>query len=239
MYSGVTEPFCVGRDAEVLLFDFSIVLSCMKKNGNLNVLDFAGGTGWVAELLNRAGYNVTIFDIDPGFLKCVELRIQADARVDSSRFHAQVSDGHKLEFCDDGYFGNIICYDSLHHMHDFESVVNEMYRVLAPEGRASFTEPGAKHADSEETKEFIRKHKSYDPHWIEKSIYLEEINEIACRAGFRSLRVKPFLLPSMVDFSYDDWRHFGNNRKGQKNYLTSLMSFNYDSRVIFYMDKPS
>jgi hypothetical protein len=44
MYSGVSEPFCVERDAEVLLFDFSILLSCMKKNGNLNVLDFAGGT---------------------------------------------------------------------------------------------------------------------------------------------------------------------------------------------------
>jgi hypothetical protein len=57
----IDEPFCVGRDVSRLLFDFSILISCITETDNPNVLDFAGGSGWVAEYLNRAGFNVTSF----------------------------------------------------------------------------------------------------------------------------------------------------------------------------------
>lgn len=235
MFSEVNEPFCVGRSADRLLFDLAILLSCIKKAKNRNVLDFAGGTGWVSEYLNRTGFNVTVFDIDSGILNCVEKRKEADARIDPSRLHSEVCDGHDLKFCSDGYFGNIVCYDSLHHMSDFSLVFKEMFRVLESGGRASFCEPGAKHAESKETIEFIKKYKANDSNWIERSIVLDEINEIACGIGFSPLRVKPFLHPGMVDYSFHDWKHFAKNRK---NYIRDLLSFNFNSRVIFYVDKP-
>ncbi|MFX0199902.1 MAG: class I SAM-dependent methyltransferase [Candidatus Hodarchaeota archaeon] len=238
MFSEINEPFCAGRDASRLLFDLSILLSCIKEIDNRNILDFAGGTGWVSEYLNRAGFDVTIIDIAPEISQLMEKRVKADARLEPARMHAVVCDGHNLDFCSDGYFGNIICFDSLHHMSDLSLVIKEMFRILVPGGRASFAEPGAKHANSRETQEFIRKYKSKDPNWIERSIVLDEINEIANSVGFSPLHIKPFLLPSMVDYSFHDWKYFAMNAVGQKNYIFHLLSFNYDSRVIFFIDKP-
>lgn len=54
----INEPIGVGRDVSRLLFDLSILLSCLKTGDNINILDFAGGTGWVSEYLNRSGFNV-------------------------------------------------------------------------------------------------------------------------------------------------------------------------------------
>ena len=237
MVPGINEPFCVDRDVSRLLFDLSILLSCMKKTDNLNVLDFAGGSGWVSEYLNRAGYSVTLIDINPEILRSVRNRIQADTRLDSNRLKAVICDGHNLQFCNDEYFGNIVCFDSLHHMSDFSLVFQEMFRVLEPGGRASFAEPGAKHAESKETIEFIRKYKSNDSKWIERSIILDEIYEIASKVGFSQFRVKPFLLPSMADYSYHAWKKFASKKRKKQKYVSKLISFNWDIRVIFYFDK--
>jgi len=68
-------------------------------------------------------------------------------------------------------------------------------------------------------------------------VVIEEINEIACNAGFHPLRIKPFLFPSMIDYSFDEWQQFGKDKERQKAYISKLCSFNYDSRVIFYVDK--
>jgi 2-polyprenyl-3-methyl-5-hydroxy-6-metoxy-1,4-benzoquinol methylase len=62
----------------------------MIKTDNLNVLDFADGQGWVSEWLDRAGYNVTTFVIDPGIISSADSRIQSDTRIDSNRLRALV-----------------------------------------------------------------------------------------------------------------------------------------------------
>jgi ubiquinone/menaquinone biosynthesis C-methylase UbiE len=234
----IREPFCSGREAHRLLFDFSILMSCILNSDNRRILDFAGGSGWVAEFLNRAGFDVTTFDIVPDISRCIKKRIEADARIDSSCLKVEISDGHKLEFAPDGYFGNIVCFDSLHHMADFRAVLSEMFRVLMPGGRAIFVEPGSRHAESKETKEFIQKYKSKDPNWIERSIVLDEMNGLARKIGFLPLRVRPFLLPTLVDYSFDDWKHFSQNTEAQNQYLRTFLSCNYEDRVIFYIDKP-
>lgn len=238
LLSEISEPFGVGRDTSRLLFDFSILVSCTKKTDNSRILDFAGGTGWIAEYLNRVGFDVYTFDVEPLMVHCVERRIQADHRVDGSRLHAAVCDAHNLKIYEDGYFGNIVCFDSLHHMADFGAAFGEMFRVLEPGGRASFAEPGDRHAQSKETKAFIRKYKADDPDWIEKSIVIEDINRVACSAGFDTLTIKPFLLPSAVEYSLDEWKNFERNREGQAQHISHLISFNSNERVIFYVDKP-
>jgi ubiquinone/menaquinone biosynthesis C-methylase UbiE len=238
LFPEIKEPFDVDRDISRLLFDFSILISCIRKTDNMKILDFAGGTGWVAEYLNRAGFDVYIFDIAPSTVRCVESRIQADLRVDGTRLHSAVCNAHQLSIYENNYFGNIVCFDSLHHMVDFDAVFSEMFRVLEPGGRAAFVEPGARHAESKETKDFIKKYKADDPDWIERSIVLEEINDIACGAGFRALRIKPFLLPSDVDFVLDEWRDFAKNQRGREKYFSRLQSFNSNERVIFYVEKP-
>lgn len=238
-FSEIKEPFAEGRDISRMLFDFSILISCIKKTDNLKILDFAGGTGWVAEYLNRAGFDVYIFDIAQSTVFCVEGRINADVRLDRSRLHPGVCDAHQLSIYENDYFGNIVCFDSLHHMVDFNAVFKEMFRILAPGGRAAFVEPGADHAESKETKDFLKKMKPDNPHWIERSIELEEINKMVCEVGFQSLRIKPFLPPSAIDFPLEEWQLFAKNPEQQATYFNHLQSFNSKERVIFYIEKPS
>ena len=139
----------------------------------------------------------------------------------------------------DGSFGHMLCYDTLHHMHDYGRVFGEFARVLRPGGRGIFVEPGAKHSTSTETIEFM-KLKSHDPTWIERDVVIEEINDCAAKAGFRPMALVPTQHPlAPTVFSLRDWLKFrrGNLRL---RYLFSrrLSQVNYDHRLIFYFDKP-
>src|SRR5205809_602065 len=138
-------PFggAAGRNQSRLIFDFSIGLASFDDaQSNRKVLDFACGTGWTTEWLNRVGYDVFAFDVDPAAIAQADLRPQLDRRIDPSRFHTSVGDGHTLDF-PDATFGHVFCFDSLHHMPDYDRVFREMYRVLVPGGRAIFIEPGS------------------------------------------------------------------------------------------------
>lgn len=236
---GVNEPFNTGRAASRLLFDFSIMLACFKENNdNKNVLDFACGTGWVAEFLNRAGdLNVYAFDVSSDVIELAKNRALADKRLNGEKMSFFVSDGHGLSSIQNSFFSNIFCFDSLHHMKDFNKVFLELSRMLIQGGRVIFVEPGAKHSTSKETIEFLEKYKKDDPEWIERDIVLEEINGIAEKNGFNTMRVKPFMFPGMSEFDLGSWLNFRNDEIAKTRYVDELRSFNYDSRVIFYFDK--
>jgi SAM-dependent methyltransferase len=233
-------PFggAAGRNQSRLLFDLAVGLSCFDESiPNRKVLDFACGTGWTSEWLNRFGYDVHAFDIDPAAIHMANLRPPLDQRIDPARFHTSVGDGHGTGF-GDATFGHVFCFDSLHHMKDYRSVLVEMNRVLVPGGRAIFIEPGSRHSKSEETIRFLKEHKFGD-WWLEKDVDLVEINDLAKATGFSPLRVKPFLLPVLVDFSLSDWYNILENPAGIRNYMTELRRFTYEDRVLFYLVKPA
>ena len=78
----INEPFSSKRELSRLLFDFSIALSCIKSiPDNNNVLEFACGTGWLSEFLNRAGYDVTAFDVSGDVIELAEYRSSLDQRI--------------------------------------------------------------------------------------------------------------------------------------------------------------
>ena len=234
------EPFDQGRSAARMFFDFGIMLSCFRPietRTDSRVLDFAAGTGWLSEWLNRLGYDTYSLDIDVGSQVAMQLRVNCDARIDMARIHCKAGDAHHLPF-EDGIFSHVCCFDSLHHMHDYPRAFTEIFRVLDADGRAIFVEPGAKHSTSKETIEFIEKHKKHDPTWIERDVVLDEINVIATRAGFKRLVVRPSLWPQLREYDLSSWKLF---RQGEpalgKDYLDLLMDFNFNSRVVFYIDK--
>jgi SAM-dependent methyltransferase len=232
-------PFGIaaGRNQSRLLFDFSVGLSAFDElQPNRKVLDFACGTGWTSEWLNRFGYDVYGFDVDAAAIDMASLRPSLDKRIDPTRFHATVADGHKINFADET-FGHIFCFDSLHHMQDYRSVFLEMHRVLVPGGRAIFIEPGSRHSSSPETVEFLRTHAKGD-WWIEKDVDLLNINDLRMATGFSGFFVKPFLLPSMVNFTFNDWYNILDNAIGIANYMNELRRFSYQDRTAFYLVKP-
>jgi SAM-dependent methyltransferase len=236
----LSEPFGVGRDAARLLFDFAVMLSAFADHENNRVLDFACGTGWISEFLCRAGFDVTGVDIDANAEAAFSKRLQADKRITPSRFRFQPADGHRLPF-NDGMFGHLVCFDSLHHMADYRKVFSEMFRVLDRRGRAIFVEPGAKHSSSKPTRKFVQKYKKDDPTWLEKDVVLEEVFASATEVGFRDAKTLPHLLPNMKVYGMEEWIGFVKARKVDArlgiDYLADLATLNYDARVIFYLQK--
>ncbi|MHB8621926.1 MAG: class I SAM-dependent methyltransferase [Sulfuricaulis sp.] len=238
-YVSINEPFNTGRSASRLFFDFGIMLSCFEQNaiGNNKVLDFAAGTCWISEWLNRMGFDVTAFDINSDSEKLCSIRTQCDLRTNSELMHFQLGDGHIMPFADSS-FSHICCFDSLHHMHDYQKVFSEFHRILTAGGRAIFVEPGAKHSTSKETIEFIEKYKKNDPSWIERDVILEEIYQISKNYGFKSMHIRPVLWPELREYDIQSWLKFREgNRALETDYLSWLKDFNYSSRICFYLKK--
>jgi len=236
----LNEPFGVGRNAGRLLFDFAAMLSAFADHDNNHVLDFGCGTGWISEFLCRAGFDVTGVDINTNSEEIFGKRLQTDKRITPSRFRFRHADGHRLSF-NDGTFGHLVCFDSLHHMADYRKVFAEMYRVLDPHGRAVFVEPGARHSSSNETREFVEKYKKDDPTWLEKDVILEEIFALAKEVGFQDAKILPHLLPNMKIYDMEEWIQFAKGKKVGGvlgiDYMRHLADLNYNGRIIFYLQK--
>jgi ubiquinone/menaquinone biosynthesis C-methylase UbiE len=133
----ITEPFTAGRAAPRLLFDFSVMISLMKLSVlDQPVLDFGAGTGWVSEFCSRMGMQTVAFDIHGDLKTCLEGRVKADSRINPSLLGFTHGDGHAMPFEEDT-FGHLLCYDTLHHMHDYPKVFAEFLRVLKKGGDAS------------------------------------------------------------------------------------------------------
>jgi len=70
-----------------------------------------------------------------------EMLIQAKERM-KDNLHADfvLADAQKLPFAD-GYFDRILCSELLEHTQDSKKVLDEIYRVAAPEARVVFSLP--------------------------------------------------------------------------------------------------
>lgn len=234
----MNDPFNTGRSAHRLLFDFAIGFSLFDSTiKNKRVLDFACGTGWHSEFLNKIGYDVYGFDIDSQVIEIAKNRFKDDKRINNELLHFSVMDGHNLKY-KDNFFGHAFCFDSLHHMKDYYKVFSELHRVLEPGGKAIFIEPGSRHSKSPETINFLKTHNK-EEYWIERDVVLEDIDSISKSKGFIDLNVKPFLDPLLVNFSFTDWFNILKNKDGIDNYMREFRRFNYEDRIIFSVTKKS
>lgn len=237
----ITEPFTAGRAAPRLLFDFGVMASLMKPSVlDQPVLDFGAGTGWVSEFCARMGLQTVAFDIHGDLQACLESRAQADSRIDPGLLGFSHGDGHAMPY-EPSAFGHLLCYDTLHHMHDYPKVFSEFFRVLQRGGRGIFVEPGARHSTSPETVAFVEAQKKHDPAWIERDVVLEEIDQIARDTGFKNgISIVPMPHPlALQTYSMSEWNRFREGDKLQRLRLTDqLASLNYWDRVIFFIDKP-
>jgi SAM-dependent methyltransferase len=236
----LTEPFGAPRNASRLMFDFGAMTSLLNyKLLHLPLLDFGAGTGWLSELFVRMAIPTVSFDIHNDLEGCIQTRLEADIRLDAELWKYRQGDGHSMPF-DSNTFGNLCCYDSLHHMHDYEKVFAEFYRVLTPGGRAIFIEPGARHSHSPETIAFLNAQKKLDSSWIERDVILEEIEVVARKAGFKNgVQIVPIPHPNVLqEFTLETWQNFRSRDETTRlRFTDQLAQINYDERVLFYVEK--
>jgi SAM-dependent methyltransferase len=93
------------------------------------ILDLGCGTGELAPAFLKAGYSYVGIDIEP------ERIAYASKTYRKGKF--DVMDAHHLLY-PDGYFDQILITGVLHHLSDADvrAIVQEMKRVLRPDGRA-------------------------------------------------------------------------------------------------------
>jgi ubiquinone/menaquinone biosynthesis C-methylase UbiE/glycosyltransferase involved in cell wall biosynthesis len=196
------------------LFNFIIVAKSLELRPGDEVLDFATGSGFVSELLNRFGYVTVAFDIDHELLAIGQERMTLDPRCDPKRARFVSGDGMRLPFRDESFDG-IICMNALHHMPDYRLTLAEMCRVLKPGGRAVFAEPGDQHSKSPES---ILAMEQYGA--LEKDVVLSEVYQLARAVGFRRMLLKPYVQPGMLDLDYEEFERFRDGGNVSTPFLT-------------------
>lgn len=104
----------------------------------MRVLDLASGRGEVAILAAKAGAVVRATDVGPQLVQVIE----RNAREAGVKVSAQLGDMRNLPF-PDGSFDRVLGAAALHHLDrpGARASVLEAIRVLAPGGRALFSEP--------------------------------------------------------------------------------------------------
>jgi len=173
------------------MFDFCSVGQALDCRPGDKVLDFAGGTCFVSEMLNRLGIYTVALDLQADRLRIGQARLACDTRLNQvSSFCC--ADGQQMPFASESFDG-LVCMNALHHMPDYYLAIAEIYRILKPGCRAVFSEPGSEHSKNPETLRVIREFGE-----TEKDVVLSEVYALARQVGFAHVYLLPFFAPQML-----------------------------------------
>ena len=185
------------RESWDFLFDFSVACELLAPRPDDLILDFAAGTCWATELLNRLAVRTVSIDLSVEMMRRGRQRLACDSRLifrDDAAF--VVSRGQALPFAADSFDG-VLCLNALHHHPSYGVALREIYRVLKPGGRAVFSEPGTAHAVQP-----LSAFRMREEAIIEKSVSLPLVRRLALEAGFRRMRVVPLRSSAAYVFDY-------------------------------------
>lgn len=174
------------------MFDFFSVGQALDCRPGDKVLDFAGGTCFVSEMLNRLGIYTVALDLGEDKLRVGQARFVCDTRLNPQIASFCCADGQKIPFADESFDG-LICMNALHHMPDYYLSMAEIHRILKPGCRAVFSEPGSEHSQSPESLRVMREFGE-----TEKDVLLSEIYTLARQVGFAHVYLLPFFAPQML-----------------------------------------
>ena len=112
--------------------DFANIAVTLALEPGSSILDVGCGSGWLSEYFARLGYVVTGIDLSPDLIEMSRERV---ARVPYGADHETPLRCefkiHDIEMSAlDETFDAIICYDSLHHFQDEQSVIHHLAKMM-------------------------------------------------------------------------------------------------------------
>ena len=193
-----TKPFAppghhMAAEGAALIHDFSVVLACLAPVPGERVLDLGAGSGWCSEWLQRLNLDAVAVDLSTDLLQVARQRLPRAGRVVAGDLEA-------LPFAD-GSFQAAVSLNAFHHLRNMPLALSEIHRVLGPEGRVIFSEPGRGHADSDSSRRAI------EEFGVTEQDVLVTPFITACRdAGFEHVRLKPLAyVVAYFEASLDQW----------------------------------
>ncbi|MBI5642864.1 MAG: class I SAM-dependent methyltransferase, partial [Deltaproteobacteria bacterium] len=184
----LNKPLENPKETPEFLWKFALVLSDLRLGAGHVVLDFGCGTCWTSDLLKRMDLMVYSLDVSQHALeigrRVVEFdkRTQTRGKIEFIRF-----DGKAIPLIEN-HVDRILCFDSFHHVPNYEVILKEFFRILRPGGIVGFSEPGWGHSRSPQSKKEMEEYGV-----VENDILIEDIWDISVRLGFTKGWVKPCL----------------------------------------------
>jgi ubiquinone/menaquinone biosynthesis C-methylase UbiE len=168
------------------------------------VLECGCGPGWLCQLLQKCGFDVTGIDVSPD---AIHLAVEHPLFPDAAQPTFQVADAENLPFTDE--FDAVLFFGSLHHTVDEQAAIDGAYRALKAGGCCITSETGPGHArKSQEVAERFNV--------TEKDMPPTLIRRLGRRAGFRRVVMHPradevgkylYLGPGAEQRGLARWKH--------------------------------
>jgi ubiquinone/menaquinone biosynthesis C-methylase UbiE len=117
------------EERNIRLIEHYFSRSGIDTQGMNRVLDIGCGVGFVAIYLkDKYDVDVVGIDVDPEQIECAEKH-----RGRNEELHFTVADATRLPF-EDNHFDMVLSFMVVHHIGDWRQVLEEVSRVLKPEG---------------------------------------------------------------------------------------------------------
>ena len=134
------KPFLWGEGQQRYLgkyMEFSALLAGCGVNPPARLLELGAGSGWMAEFLALAGFDVTATTIGPADVEDAERRLpalEAKGATGKLEFRASPMEAVDEAVRDLSPFDAVFVFEALHHAFDWRQAIDAAYRCLAPGG---------------------------------------------------------------------------------------------------------
>lgn len=223
----LSKPFSDVAEATDTMITLGHIFSGLDLAPGMRVLEFGAGSGWASRWLSQLGCEVIVCDVSPRALEIAQqLYALHPVFGDQPAPEFLLYDGYTFDL-PDGSVDRILCYGSLHHTVNPETVIAEMGRILRPGGRAAFGEPGANHSRDPKSQYEM---KNYTV--IENDLRMRDIERWSSRAGFGPVELSVF---STAPFhvGIDDYERILAGRTVGHRFLYSRRTFLRRRRIFF------
>ena len=150
----------------------------------MSVLELGCGTGYFTRELVRSGAEIVAIDVSPELLEIAS----ANCSVPNVRY--EIQNAHELSY-PEGVFDCVVGSSVLHHL-EIQEALREMYRVLKPGGRISFTEPNMLNPQIAIQKNvpWVKRKLGDSPD--ETAFFRWPLRRLLEETGYRDVRIDPF-----------------------------------------------
>jgi ubiquinone/menaquinone biosynthesis C-methylase UbiE len=186
----LAKPFSRVADAAPILINLGVLLQGLRFRPGQTIVDYGGGSGWLARFLTQLGAKSIVLDVSPTALNIArELYSRMPVIGDRPAPEFLVYDGHRIDL-PDASVDRIVSFDAFHHAPNPGEVLAEFARILKPGGVAAFAEPGPNHSRTPQSQFEMRTFRV-----VENDVYIHQIWRDAQQVGFDDLKLAAFNIP--------------------------------------------